>query len=52
MYYESFYIRVVGLCAFVIKARRTTLEKLNELSYALERIDSVNFFIDERFFEN
>lgn len=51
MYYESF-IWVVGLCACVIKARRTTLEKLNELSYALERIDSVNFFIDERFFEN
>lgn len=28
----------VGLCACVIKARQTRLEKLNELSYALERM--------------
>ena len=48
MYYESF-MWFVGLCACVIKARRTRLDKLNELSYALERIDSVNFFSDESF---
>ena len=49
MYYESAIWFNMGLCAYLIKARQTRLEKLNELSYVLDRIDSVNFLTDESF---